>query len=111
VASIPLSVFGLFFASVGFQLLAVILLPRTQGFANPLPTIGCAAFFVCGIWMVARLYYGGAKLGIVMPLLAAVIPIGIIVIGITMYGETASPFKIVLLLAACGLIGAAASVA
>ena len=110
-ANIPFSTLGLFFASVAFQLLAVVLLPRTQGFTNPLPTVGCAAFFVCGIWMVARLYHGGAKLGILMPLLAAVIPIGIIAIGVTMYGESASPFKIALLLVACGLIGAAASVA
>jgi hypothetical protein len=58
--------------------------------------------------MVARLYHGGAKLGIVMPLLAAVIPIGIIAIGVLMYGERASFFKILVLLAACGLVGAAA---
>jgi quaternary ammonium compound-resistance protein SugE len=108
VANIPLGILGLFFASVGFQLLAVMLLPRTQGFTNPLPTVGCAALFVCGIWMVARLYHGGAKLGIVMPLLAAVIPIGIIAIGVLMYGERASFFKILVLLAACGLVGAAA---
>jgi multidrug transporter EmrE-like cation transporter len=85
-----------------------MLLPRTQGFTNPLPTVGCAALFVCGIWMVARLYHGCAKLGIVMPLLAAVIPIGIIAIGVLMYGERASFFKILVLLAACGLVGAAA---
>jgi multidrug transporter EmrE-like cation transporter len=111
VATISLRVVGLFFASVGFQLLAVMLLPQTRGFTNPLPTIGCAGLFVCGIWMVARLYYGGAKLGIMMPLLAAVIPMGIIAIGIFMYGESASFLKVTLLLAACGLIGTAAAVA
>jgi small multidrug resistance pump len=56
------------------------------------------------------MYYGGAKLGIMMPLLAAVIPIGIIVIGISLYGESASVLKVALLIGACGLIGAAASV-
>jgi hypothetical protein len=60
--------------------------------------------------MVARLYNGGAKLGIMMPLLAAVIPIGIIAIGVFMYGEKASPAKVALLVAACGLIGAAAAI-
>jgi multidrug transporter EmrE-like cation transporter len=109
--AISLRVVGLFFAAVGFQLVAVVFLPRTRGFTNPLPTIACAAFFVCGIWMVARMYYGGAKLGIMMPLLAAVIPLGIIVIGVSMYGESASVLKVALLVGACGLIGAAAAVA
>jgi multidrug transporter EmrE-like cation transporter len=108
--TISLRVIGLFFAAVGFQLLAVMFLPRTRGFTNPLPTVACAVLFVCGIWMVARMYYGGARLGIMMPLLAAVIPLGIIVIGVYMYGESASMLKIALLVGACGLIGAAASV-
>ena len=77
---------------------------------QPVADFGCAVLFVCGIWMVARMYHGGAKLGIMMPLLAAVIPLGIIVIGIYMYGESASMLKIALLVGACGLIGAAASV-
>jgi multidrug transporter EmrE-like cation transporter len=110
VTTIPVSVLLHFFGSVGFQLLAVMLLPQTRGFTRPLPTVGCAALFVCGIWMVARMYENGAKLGIVMPLLAAVIPVGIIAIGILMYGESASIVKVVLLLTACGLIGAAATV-
>jgi small multidrug resistance pump len=109
-ANISARIIGLFSGAVVFQLLAVVLLPRTRGFTNPLPTLGCSALFVCGIWMVARMYYGGAKLGIMMPLLAAVIPIGIIVIGISLYGESASVLKVALLIGACGLIGAAASV-
>jgi multidrug transporter EmrE-like cation transporter len=110
VANVPMTVLLHFFGSVGFQLLAVMLLPQTRGFTRLLPTLGCAALFVCGIWMVARMYENGAKLGIVMPLLAAVIPVGIIGIGVFMYGESASVLKILLLLTACGLIGAAASV-
>lgn len=108
--TIPLHLVALFFASVGFQLLAVMLLPRTRGFTVLLPTVAAAIFFVCGIWMVARMYHSGAKLGIMMPLLAAVIPLGIIAIGVFMYGESASVLKIALLVGACGLIGAAATV-
>ena len=44
------------------------------------------------------------------PLLAAVIPLGVIAIGILAYNESASPLRIALLLGACGLIGAASMV-
>jgi len=107
---IPVRIYGLFFASVAFQLLAMVLLPRTRGFTAGLPTVGCALLFVCGIWMVARMYAGGAKLGIMSPLLAAVIPLGVIAIGILFYNESASPLRVGLLLGACALIGVAATV-
>ena len=103
-------IFVLFAASVAFQLLAMVLLPRTRGFTVPLPTIGCAALFVCGIWMIARMYQSGAKLGIMSPLLAAVIPLGVIAIGVLLYHESASPLRVGMLVAACALIGAAAAV-
>jgi multidrug transporter EmrE-like cation transporter len=108
--NIPLRVYVLFAASVGFQLLAMVLLPRTRGFTVVVPTLGCAVLFVCGIWMIARMYQSGAKLGIMSPLLAAVIPLGVIAIGIVLYNESVSPLRVVLLVGACALIGAAAAV-
>jgi multidrug transporter EmrE-like cation transporter len=107
---IPLRVYGLFVASVTFQLLAMVLLPRTRGFTVALPTLGCAALFVCGIWMIARMYQSGAKLGIMSPLLAAIIPLGVIAIGVLLYHESASPLRVAMLIGACALIGAAAAV-
>lgn len=108
--AIPLRIYVLFFASVAFQILAMTLLPRSRGFTVLLPTVGCAALFICGIWMIARMYQSGAKLGIMSPLLAAIIPLGVIAVGILLYHESASPLRITLLVAACGLIGAAAAV-
>ena len=108
--NVPLRICAMFFASVGFQVLAVALLPRTRGFTQLLPTLGCSLLFICGIWMVARMYQSGAKLGILSPLLAAVIPLGVMVIGIIVYHESASPLRITLLVLACGLIGVAATV-
>ena len=70
--SIPLRIYVLFVASVAFQLLAMLLLPRTRGFTVAWPTLGCAALVICGLWMIARMYQSGAKLGIMSPLLAAV---------------------------------------
>jgi len=109
-SSIPARIYVLFFVSVAFQLAAMSILPRTRGFTAPLATLACAALFICGIGVVARMYASGAKLGIMSPLLAAVIPLGVIAIGILAYNESASPLRIALLLGACGLIGAAAMV-
>jgi small multidrug resistance pump len=109
-STIPLRIYVMFFASVAFQLAAMVILPRTRGFTAPWPTLACAVLFVCGIGTIARMYQSGAKLGIMSPLLAAVIPLGVIAIGVLMYHESASPMRIALLLAACGLIGAAAMV-
>jgi multidrug transporter EmrE-like cation transporter len=110
VSTIPLRIYLMFLASVGFQVAAVGLLPRTRGFTQLLPTVGCSLLFICGIWMVARMYQGGAKLGILSPLLAAVIPLCVIAIGVIVYHESASPLRITLLVLACGLIGGAAAV-
>ena len=109
--ALPLNVIAMFIISVVAQLIGVMLMPHTQGFTRLLPTLGCGTAFLVGLWMVARLIASGAPIGILMPLLAAVIPIGAIAIGVVMFGETASWTKVVMLLAACGLIGAAASAA
>ena len=103
-------IYAMFFASVGFQILAVILLPRTRGFTQLFPTLVCSALFVAGIWMIARMYQSGAKLGVLSPLLAAVIPLGVILVSILVYHESASPMRVGLLVLASGLIGAAATV-
>jgi multidrug transporter EmrE-like cation transporter len=107
---LQLPIYAMFIASAGFQILAVIFLPRTRGFTQPLPTMACCALFICGIWVIARMYQSGAKLGILSPLLAAVIPLGVMAISIFMYHESASPLRIGLLVLACGMIGAAAAV-
>jgi hypothetical protein len=44
------------------------------------------------------------------PLLAAVIPLGVIAIGVAFYNESASPLRVAMLVGACALIGAAAAV-
>jgi multidrug transporter EmrE-like cation transporter len=106
----PPRVYALFIASAGLQVLAVALLPRTHGFTQPIATVACSALFVAGIWMVALMYQSGAKLGILSPLLAAVIPLGVVAVGIILYHESASPLRVGLLILACGLIGAAAAV-
>ncbi len=58
---IPLRIYAMFTASVLFQILAVTLLLRTRGFTAPLPTLACCVLFVCGIWMIARMYQSAVR--------------------------------------------------
>ena len=107
-SALPMNVIAMFVTSVVAQLVGVMLMPHTHGFTKLWPTLGCGLAFAVGLWMVARMIESGAALGILMPLLAAVIPIGAIAIGVVMFGETASWTKVAMLLFACGLVGAAA---
>ena len=99
--------------SVAFigQLIGITLLPRTNGFTNPFPTMGCAAVGVFSLWMVARVVQSGVTLGILFPLMAAIMPLIAVIIGIVIYGESASLLKVAVLAMACGLVGLASRMA
>jgi multidrug transporter EmrE-like cation transporter len=104
---ISLRAIGLFCATLVGQLCAIALLPRTRGFVAPLPTMACVAAFVFSIWMISRLAHEGTSLGILIPLLNAIIPLGTVAIGVLGFGESASLSRIAMLLVACVLIGVA----
>jgi multidrug transporter EmrE-like cation transporter len=101
----------IFLALVAGQLTAIALLPKTAGFANLVPTVGCIVAFVFSLWMLARLSTGGLNLGILVPLVAAVVPLGAIIIGVVLYGERVSVPKFLCLGASCLLIGVASRIA
>ena len=94
-------------ASVAAQIFAIGLLPRTLGFSQPLPTIGCIAAFILSFWIVATLLQSGANLGVLVPFMSALVPLGSVVVAIAVYGETSSLPKVLLLVTACGLVGIA----
>jgi multidrug transporter EmrE-like cation transporter len=91
------------------QLLGIYLLPRTVGLTRLLPTVACAACFVIAIGALARLSFKGVPLGILIPMSAAVVPLATIFMGMVLYGESASPLKLTLLIGACGAVGWAAA--
>jgi hypothetical protein len=72
-------------------------------------TFFCAVFFLLGIGALARLTHHGVELSILIPIIAAAIPLTTVVVGIIVYGESASPLKIGLLLVACLSVGWAAT--
>jgi hypothetical protein len=64
---------------------------------------------VIGIGALAAWRTTGSQLGILIPMMSAVIPLVTIVIGVVAYGESASPIKLTLLGLSCVLVGIAAS--
>jgi multidrug transporter EmrE-like cation transporter len=108
--SIPVFALSTFIVAIMSQIVALGFLPRTVGFHAPVPTLSCVGLFVLSLWLLARLSQSGINLSILIPLVAATVPLGTVAIGIFMYGEGASALKICVLVAACGLIGVAARV-
>ena len=102
-----LPVILMFLGSIVFQVFALSLLPITQGFTKVAPTVGCMAAFIGGIGLLARIIVSGVPLSILIPVTAAVVPLGVVVVGVAIYGEPASLMRIVTLISACGLIGVA----
>jgi multidrug transporter EmrE-like cation transporter len=100
---------AIFLVALVSQLIAVALLPRTVGFTKIGPTILCCVLFIIGVGALSRLIFKGVELGLLIPIMAAVMPLVTIVVGIVLYGESASPVKLSLLGVSCVLIGIAAS--
>lgn len=98
---------GLFVFVVVIQLFAVATLPRTEGFTNLPWTAACLGAYGVSYWAMASIIRSGMPLGILIPLLSAVIPLCAIAIGVLLHGESASPSKLALLGFACVLVGLA----
>ncbi|RSU68611.1 hypothetical protein [Sphingomonas sp. S-NIH.Pt3_0716] len=92
------------------QILAVSLVPRTAGFTNLPWTLALLAVYTVSMWSLASIVHSGMPLGLIMPVIAALVPLASIGIGVIFYKEAVSMLKIVLLCSACGLIGLASAV-
>ena len=98
-------------ASVVFQVIGLSLMPLTKGLTELVPSIGCGIAFLAGLGLMARLLNSGINLGILLPFMAAIVPLCAIAVGIMFYGESASLIKLSLLVSACLVIGFASSIA
>lgn len=96
-----------FLISIVFQVTAVLLLPSTRGFTNPLTSVLCVASFGVALWMLARIIHSGVDLGLLIPISAAAVPLATVIAGILIFREPSSAMRVLLLLAACGLVGVA----
>ncbi len=75
-SGIPLRIIVLFVVAAAGQVTAIGLLPRTQGFTHVAYTIGCIVSFSLSLWLIARILQSGVNLGILVPLMSAVSPLG-----------------------------------
>ena len=91
------------------QAAGVSLLPKTQGLTDPLFTAAFALCFALGLGLMARIVHAGVSLGLLIPFMSATVPLVAIMVGIFVYGESASPLKLALLVGACVTIGVASS--
>lgn len=99
-----MALFGLI---VVCNLSAIGILPKTEGFTKVSITITCILLVVINSWALSRVIYNGIDLSLLIPIMSAVLPLGAIVIGVLLYGESASIMKVGTLVTACCLIGIA----
>jgi multidrug transporter EmrE-like cation transporter len=99
--------FGKVMALLVLQVTGIVLLPRTKGFTKFGMTLSVLAIFGVSFWLMARIIHGGANLGILVPFMGAANPLATVVFGILVYGESASPLRVTLLVLACISAGVA----
>jgi multidrug transporter EmrE-like cation transporter len=90
------------------QVIGSSLLVKTDGFRALGWTALCLGIYVVSFFAMATMFREGMPLGLLLPLLAAIVPLLAIGVGVFFFGETASSLRIGLLVLACVLIGVAA---
>jgi quaternary ammonium compound-resistance protein SugE len=92
------------------QIAGASLLVKTEGFRNLAWTLGCLAIYAVSLYALAETIRQGMALSLVMPILAAVVPLATIAVAVVVFKEQASWMRLGLLSAACLLVGFAATV-
>ena len=93
------------FVIVG-QALGLSLLPATRGFTAIVPTSICIVSFVASFAVFARLIANGVELSMLTPIVTITLQLVVLVIGVAVYQEHASPARLGLLLGATVMIAA-----
>jgi quaternary ammonium compound-resistance protein SugE len=97
----------LFILVIATQIVGGIFLPKTEAFRNLPWTAACIGTYVLSFWAMALMIQRGTPLSMLLPFMAAVVPLALIGVGVWVYGEPASWAKLSVLTAACALIGVA----
>lgn len=109
--NISLPAILMFLAAVATQVLGTSLLPRTSAFTDLRWTTFCLSSYLVSLWLIAILIRQGMALNIIVPLMAAAVPLATIAVAYFGYGQIVSLPKLGLLVAACCAIGVAGSMA
>lgn len=92
------------------QVAGASMLIKTVGFREPVWTFACLATYAISLFLLAETIRQGMALSLIMPILAALVPLATIAVAVVFLKEQASWLRLGLLGAACGLIGYAATV-
>jgi multidrug transporter EmrE-like cation transporter len=106
-AAINVQTIGTFALQVLMQLTAIAMLPLSKGFTRAGPTLVCVLAIVASVYLLARLTNSGVNLSTLIPWAATMVPLASIAMGMLLFGETASPMKVSLLVLACLVVAAA----
>lgn len=98
------TIIAMFVISLLVQAVAFGLMSYTKGLTAMWPTIGMFLLFDVGLALMSRIVHTGANVSTILPLMAAAIPLSTILYGVFVLGESASPWKLALLVSACGLV-------
>jgi quaternary ammonium compound-resistance protein SugE len=92
------------------QVAGSTLLVKTEGFRQLGWSLACVGVYAVSFYVLAETIRQGMALSLVMPILAALVPLATIAVAVTVLGEQASWLRLGLLSGACLMIGAAATV-
>lgn len=109
-AALSLRAIVLFIIVVAGQIGGSLLLGRTAGFTSPGWSVLCAAVYAVSLYSLALLLHEGAALSLLMPLMAAVVPMGAILLAVFLLGESASWLRLGLLTLSCAVVALASRV-
>lgn len=107
--SLSVSDLTIFAALIACQVLAISLLPKTDAFADVNWTALCIGVNIVSIWMMSFIVKSGISLSIMIPIMAALVPLAIILVDLLIYKQVASVLKIFMLCGACMIIGVASA--
>lgn len=91
------------------QIAAVSMLPKTEGFRNVGWVLAALGTTAVSMFAMATIIRDGMPMSILIPLMAALMPLTLIAVGVVVYGEFASLLKIALLSSACLAVGIASA--
>lgn len=109
-AGLTARVVVLFAIGAAGQVGGSMLLGRTEAFRNPGWSAACLAIYMVSFWALATMIREGGPLSLIMPALAAIVPILVVLLSVFVMGEPASWARLGLLGLACLLIGYAGTV-
>ena len=107
---IPLRAIAMVALVVVTQVAGASMLVKTTGFRDPVWTAACLGTYLVSLYLLAETIRRGMALSLVMPILAALVPLATIAVAVVVFREQASWLRLGLLSLSCLLIGAAAMV-